>query len=212
VLTLKHLLKITFISFGILLLSGCAGTASYTEDAYTEVGEAFAELILKHQFGETVEDSKVPTEEKLDVETFESMELSSSQDVDDFSVAFVEMVRQNIIKEKTESEIYPFIEATDNMEFLTVYLDIKNNSIQAKPIEEWVKASNVKLIVNENYLYTPVQTLLDWDLTSINKELGQDEQLEGYLAFQVPTGVLTKKENVKLLLTNENNVQVMNLK
>ena len=195
----------------VIFLTGCT-SSNLTDNAYVEIGETIAQLINKHNGNEIInniindQSTKATDHSSVNTETIENL-------VEDYirqtniNIEYLGMNKVERLKEKTEYDIYLYLDAFNNMYLITINLSIKNLQKNTLIINEYIRTSNVKLLIDNTYLYAPMQTLLNSDFTSTKEVLDENGEINGFLVFHVPKEVVDGSNTIQLLLTDDNTVK-----
>ncbi|MFP4698032.1 MAG: hypothetical protein ACLFMO_04930 [Eubacteriales bacterium] len=205
------------ITLSILILAGCADE-NLPDEAYEEMGNNLANLLMKYEQDELNESEDNKDNSSLDdsaiVEDETKEEKNNETELaieNDFKIETLEIKQLETLKEISDKEVYAYIDANEGMDFVTIHLNIQNISDGTIPFGRWTESNQIKLIINDMYLYTPFKTLMDLDFTSIEQDIDVGESIEGYYAFLIPENVLIEVESTKLFISNENDSRVFNV-
>ncbi|TCK98475.1 hypothetical protein EDC19_0897 [Natranaerovirga hydrolytica] len=199
----------------ILLLTGCSNEL---DSSYEIMGETLSELILKHYNNELYEEvPEVPGEigvegnyNELLIE--ESVETSTIQKIKGMTFTYKSMDKAQRFKDYYVDEIGVYIDSLDGMQFLAINLEVENTSGDVISAEHFINNLSVKLIVDNEYLYSPLKSLLEKDLTSIKKDIEDGEAIEGFFLFHLHDSIVIDEINeMNLILSRDNNSEIIRI-
>ncbi|TCT16288.1 hypothetical protein EDC18_102305 [Natranaerovirga pectinivora] len=198
----------------VIILTGCT-SSNLTENAYVEIGETIAQLLNKHNGNEMININNTINDQ---LSSEDIVHISSNNEVVDnlvdnyinetnIKIDYLGMNKLERLKEQTEYDIYLYLDAFNDMYLISIELNIQNLQQHSILINEYFRSSSVKLLIDNNYLYTPMQTLLHSDFTSSQKVLDGNDEVNGFVVFHVPKEVIDGSGNIQLLLTDDENVK-----
>ena len=207
---------IIFIFIFVLLLSGCKSSNKLTEEDYDRIAQALAnkleenkEIKNKPEEDNTTK-NEINTKDMVINENIENKVVlinnSSENDnkvdskqliIDNKQITVKSYERIDRLKDNTNTDIYAYVDALENKDFLKINIIVTNTSNEVKSIKELLSNDLLKLEIN-TVSYPHMVTMLDKDLSSMEVELKPNESIEGFLAFQVDEKILSENNAMQM--------------